>query len=95
MIDVWGILANSLWIAGLAALLSTLSWSHWAASTKRVRFRAMLGWPNVQRALDAGLFLFCAGLAATAHTWWERALWGLLGMAWGVRAWLAGRRRPA
>jgi len=89
MIDVWGVLANSLWILGLAILLAALSWAHWVANTKKVRLRAVLGRPWAQRVLTLGLILLCAGLAATGRTWWERALWALLAVAWGVSA--AGR----
>ena len=89
MIDVWGVVANSLWVLGLSVLLAALSWSSWAASEEKVRFRAVLRRPGIQRVIDAGLLLFCAGLAATARTWWERILWGTLAVAWGVNAWLA------
>lgn len=89
MIDVWAVIANSLWILGLAALLATLSWSHWIASVEDARFRAVLRRPQIQRAIDGGLALFCIGLAATSRTWWERILWGLLATAWVAQAWLA------
>jgi CHASE2 domain-containing sensor protein len=92
VIDVWGVVANSLWILGLAVLLAVLSWANWAASVEKVRLRTALTRPGVQRALNLGLFLFCAGLAATGRAWWERVLWGLLAVAWVVQAWLAGRR---
>ena len=93
MIDVWGVIANSLWVLGLAALLATLSWTHWVASMGKIRFRTVLRRPSIRWALDLGLVLFCAGLAATSGTWWERALWGLLAAAWMVQAWLAGRSK--
>lgn len=93
LIDVWGVIANSLWILGLAALLATLSWAHWVASTEKTRLRTILRRPPIRRILDLGLVLFCAGLAATSRTWWERALWGLLAAAWTVQAWLAGRSK--
>lgn len=92
MIDVWGVAANSLWILGLAVLLAVLSWAHWAASAEGVQLRVVLGRPRMRQALDLGLILFCAGLAATARAWWERALWGLLAVAWAIQAWLVGRR---
>lgn len=91
MIDIWSVMANSLWVLGLATLLAALSWAHWAASVRASRFRTVLGQPAVQLALDLGLLLFCAGLAATARAWWERALWGLLTLAWVAQAWRAGR----
>jgi hypothetical protein len=91
MIDIWGVAANSLWILGLAVLLATLSWSHWTASVEKVRFRLVLSRPGIQRALDLGLFLFCAGLAATGRAWWERILWGLLAAVFAVQACLVKR----
>jgi len=93
MIDVWGVLANSLWVLGLSTVLAVLSWAHWAASREEARFRVVLGWAGHQMALDLGLALFCSGLAATSRRWWERALWGLLAVAWVVQAVLSGRRR--
>ena len=92
MIDVWGVAANSLWVLGLSTLLAALSWASWAAGEEKVRFRAVLARPGMQRVLDLGLFLFCAGLAATGRAWWERALWGLLAAAWVVQAVLMGRK---
>ena len=89
MIDIWGVVANSLWILGLAVLLAVFSWARWIAHTKQSRLRTALKRPSIQTALDVGLFIFCTGLAATGRTWWERALWGLLAAAWIVQAWLA------
>jgi hypothetical protein len=89
VIDIWGVTANSLWILGLAVLLAALSWARWIASTERSRLRVVLKRPPVQIALDVGLFLFCAGLAATGRAWWERVLWGLLAAAWVFQAWSA------
>ncbi|MBN1813534.1 MAG: hypothetical protein JXA14_16975 [Anaerolineae bacterium] len=89
MIDIWGVIANSLWILGLAVLLAALSWARWIAHTEQSRLRVVLKRPRTQQILDAGLFLFCAGLAATGRAWWECILWGLLAAAWVVQAWLA------
>jgi len=89
VIDVWGVIANSLWILGLAVLLAMLSWAHWVASTEGKRLRAVLGRPRT----DLGSSLFCAGLAATGRTWWERVLWGLLAAAWIFQIWSAGRKK--
>ena len=92
MIDYWNLLANSLWILGLATLLATLSWSHWRASEENVKFRTILARRKVRQALDLGLCLFCAGLAATASSWLERILWGVLAIAWFVQVCLAQRK---
>ena len=92
MIDVWGVAASSLWILGLAVFLALLSWAHWVASAGKVQFRAVLGWPRVQRVVGLGLVLFCAGLVATSRTWWEQVLWGMLVVVWAVLGRLTGRR---
>jgi hypothetical protein len=92
MIDSWSVLANLFWILGLAFLLAVFSWAHWAAAEQEVRLRTVLRRPPVQRTIDLGLFLFCAGLAATSRRWWERVLWGLLAVAWVAQAWMAGRQ---
>lgn len=94
MIDFQSVAANALWILGLALTLAALSWANWAAGTEKARFRTVLGRPGIQRGLDVGLLLFCAGLAATGRVWWERLLWGLLAGAFGVQAWLAKHQQP-
>ena len=91
VIDVWEMVANSVWILGLAVLLAAFSWASWAASAEGVRFRTMLRRPGMQRVLSLGLMLFCAGLAATGRAWWERTLWGLLTAIFAVQALLTGQ----
>jgi hypothetical protein len=93
VLDIWGVAANLLWVVGLALLLAVLSWSSWLASVQKVRFRAILARPGVRAALDLGLAVFSAGLAATAQTWWERVLWLVLAVWWLTGALLARRRR--
>jgi hypothetical protein len=93
VIDIWGVIANSLWILGLAVLLAVLSWVHWVASTEKNRLRVVLQRAPIQIALEVGLFLFCAGLATTERTWWERTLWGLLAAAWMFQAWATGWKK--
>lgn len=84
-----GVLANALWVMGLAVLLATLSWAHWAAGVAEVRFRRVLGRTGVRRVVDLGLALFCAGLAATSRVWWQWVAWGVLAAAWLVDGALA------
>jgi hypothetical protein len=91
VIDVWEMVANSVWILGLAVLLAAFSWASWTASAEGNRFRTALRRPGIQRVLSLGLMLFCAGLAATGHAWWERTLWGLLTVIFAVQAWLMGQ----
>jgi hypothetical protein len=93
VIEIWAVAANALWILGLALLLAALSWASWLASVQKVRFRAVLARAGVQAVLYLGLSLFSAGLAATAHTWWERVLWLLLTAWWLAQAWMSTRRK--
>jgi hypothetical protein len=86
MTDIWEVATNGLWVLGLAMLLSTLSWAHWAASEEDERLRIVLSRSGTQHGLDWALFLFCTGLAATSRRWWEQILWGLLALAWVVQA---------
>ena len=95
MIDLRGLIANALWIAGLALLLAALSWASWAAGIMGQRFRAMWGRPGVQQAAHVGLALLSAGLAATARTWWEQVLWALLMVAAVLHVgWMLWRSMP-
>jgi hypothetical protein len=92
MVDIKGVVTNSLWIVGLAILLAVLSWVHWLSKVKRTSFRDVVKHPQTQRYLNTGLFLFSIGLATSTQTWWERTLWGLLAAAWGVQVCLAQYR---
>ncbi|MEA3375251.1 MAG: hypothetical protein U9R72_03505 [Chloroflexota bacterium] len=84
MIDVWGVVANGLWVLGLAVVLAGLSWAHWLATVEGARFRDVLGRTGMRRVTDGGLALFCTGVAATSRVWWQRGLWALLALAWVV-----------
>jgi hypothetical protein len=90
VIDIWGVLANSLWVLGLATLLATFSRAYWAACVEKARLRAVLARPGILRAVNLSFFLVCAGLATTGRTWWGRVLWGLLAVAWVARVWMVG-----
>ena len=84
-LDVPGIVANSLWIVGLAVLLATWSWASYEASTMNQKVTARLDtFPNTLW-LDAGQGLFAAGLLATEHRWWARIVWG------GWLLWMIGQ----
>ncbi len=85
MIDLWGVMANGLWILGLAVVLAALSWADWKAKASSTPLRVTLAKAPVQRILNLGLALFCAGLAATATSWWQRILWGALSLGWIIQ----------
>jgi len=71
----------SLWILGLAVILSALGFADYHASRGSKRLREVLDEPAYRAAVNAGLTLFCLGLLGSAHTWWETLLWGLLAAA--------------
>ena len=75
MIDVWGVLSNSLWIFGLAVLLGIWSYASYQASRTKQKIRTILDTLHYALVLDAGLLLFLLGMATTEDRWWARALW--------------------
>ena len=77
MIDWWSVAANALWIIGLAVLLATVSYSDWVASQKKSSLRAVLKEFTPALFMNLGLFLFCLGLLATSHVWWEQVGWAI------------------
>jgi hypothetical protein len=93
MIDWPGLVANSAWIVGLALLLAAFSLAYYRAGEEGVSLRHALGDLGVQRVVNAGLALFCVGLLATSHAWWEQVAWGLLALFFWVRALMAAQRR--
>lgn len=75
MIDWWGVIANSLWIAGSALALATISYASWQGHVTQHKLRARLGQRAYRLALDAAGCLFCLGMAATAGSTLELILW--------------------
>ena len=78
----WTVVSHALWISGLVVLLAAFSWQRWAAGEGRETKRPGL-------ALNLGLILVCAGLAATGRAWWERILWvgvAAARLVWVVRS---------
>jgi hypothetical protein len=95
MLNIWSVLANDLWIMGMALMLAVLSREHWVASVKKKQFCELLKQPQIQQTLDLGLIFFCAGLALTSRPWWKQAIWSLLAAAWGIQAWFTQRTSPS
>lgn len=81
MIDIWGVLANFLWILGLAVLLAVWSYASYKAGLVRQKVRAKLATVKYTLALDAGLLLFLVGMALTEDRGWARILWIVLAVA--------------
>ncbi len=94
MINWQSVFFNSLWILGLALLLSALSYHYWLAQTHDKSFRTQLQSRSFLGVFWIALLLFAIGLLGSSPSLWERALWGLIGL-WSVVnfAWLV--RTPA
>jgi hypothetical protein len=71
----------SLWIIGLAVILAVLGFVDYHAKAGGGRFRDELRKSIYQAWIHVGLTLFCLGLLGSSNAWWERALWGLLAIA--------------
>ena len=71
----------SLWITGLAVILSVLGFVDYHAKERKTRFRDELRRPSYQAWINVGLTLFCLGLLGSSDAWWETILWGLLAVA--------------
>lgn len=75
--DWWNLLFNALWVAALALALAAVSAAGWRASVQKTRLNDELARPGAGRTLMISGVLFCAGLALTSASWWERLAWGL------------------
>lgn len=82
MVDIWSVVANSLWIFGLMILFASFSRAHWIAIFEDVQFFAVFHYPSLQRATNLGFALLCAGSAATSQVWWQRIVWVVLTVIW-------------
>jgi hypothetical protein len=81
----------SLWITGLALILSTLGFADYHAARAGRRIRQELEHPTNQVAIQFGLMLFCLGLAGSMSAWWEKVLWAVLAVAFAGYALVALR----
>ena len=78
VIDWISVLTNSLWILGLALILSAFSYHYWQAETQNRSLRTQLNRPPFLKTMWAGFALVCAGLAGTSERTWEAVLWAVL-----------------
>ena len=85
----------SLWIVGLAILLTAISFAYYYAQIRGERLREELRRSGYQAAINGGLALFSTGMLGSANTWWERIVWGLLVIAFLYYALTSWRGRHA
>lgn len=86
MIDWGAIASNSMWIAGLAVVLATVSYAYWAAVQQQSSLLKVIQERQFLRFVYIGLILVGIGLAATSSSILELLLGGLftLGAAYGL-----------
>jgi hypothetical protein len=78
MIDWPNLLANSLWILGLACALAVFSTASWRASVEKTSFRDVLARKTVELPLLACLILFALGVTLAVPSMLEKLAWGAL-----------------
>lgn len=81
MINWIRLFANSLWIVALALDLSVLSYTRWRARQGEGQFRDLIKSPGILWLVNFSGLLFCLGLLLLSSPWWERSLWGILGLS--------------
>jgi len=74
----------SLWILGLAVILTALGFADYHAHTGSKRMREVLKEPGYSVAVNTGLALFCLGLLGSSRAWWETVWWASLAVAFMV-----------
>jgi len=82
---------NGVWLGGLAAILSCLSWADWLAARNRARLRACFATPGLQAWLNLGLTLLSVGLFLTSHSVLAAVLWAAFLVAFAAQAFVALR----
>lgn len=85
------LVANWLWIFGLACVVATFSYVAWYRVSRRWRWGYALGLPRILVPLCVSLELFCIGLALNGllafqqAPWWEIAAWSALAILFAVQ----------
>jgi len=83
---------GSLWIIGLAVLLTAIGFADHEAHIQASRTGNMLRQPGYKLAVSAGLTLFFIGLLGSAEAWWEWAVWTLLALFSAYSTWRSWRQ---
>jgi hypothetical protein len=80
MINLWEILANTLWVIGLAIVFAVWSYARYTAKVEHVPVKNKLNVLKYALVMRGGLFLFLCGMALTERRPFARILWILCGI---------------
>jgi hypothetical protein len=75
MIDWFNLLANSLWVLGLALALALVSYASWLASQRALPLRIVLAQPPLPWGLDLAGALFALGMGLAGVVLWQKIVW--------------------
>lgn len=92
MIDWYFVFSNALWIFALALALATISFARWQAFQEGQKLGQVLDRANWQIPMNISGLVFCLGLAATSARLWERVLWLVMVLLFGIQTWIAVRK---
>ena len=94
MIDWLGVATNGMWMLGLTGMLAALSYFEYFAKAHGQPVRQLLNARVFVQPFSWAAAVFCAGVAASGGSWWQRLIWAVLAVLFGVRAWQAREPRP-
>ena len=96
MINWASVLANAIWVLGLAVVLAVASHAFYRAQTAGASFRRVLTRPRIAAVTFSGLALTAAGLALTsAGSLWDALVLWVLAVLCSAQAAIAFRDRRA
>ena len=82
----------SLWITGLALILTALGFADYRAARAGGKFRHEIKRPAYQSVINFGLNLFCLGMVGSSREWWQTVLWAVLAAAFAAYTFRALRQ---
>jgi hypothetical protein len=86
MIDWIHLGPTALWIIGLATILATLSYHHWAAGATSRRLRDVLARASWRLPFSAGMVLTSLGFGyGPGVRWWVKIIWTALALSYGYQ----------
>ncbi len=97
MISVQGLVADALWVFGLAGALATVSYASWVRGVQQWTWAHTLKTPLLLAPLSFSLFLFSGGMALAGlfsdwpAPWWQIIAWSVLSVLFGVQGGLYTR----